>query len=169
MGRYCATVRWKLSSTIVNGFVHNIELQSNERNRDILLLFQLLWFANRAALEAMDQSLPRRPALFLRLVLILKPSRFRKLFSNLWVTPPHTTTPTVSLWPFNLVRHGSRSHELRQDYATTFARGSTGENRRVTQRTRLPERFSEFRVDCRQLGNNPAERRSELGVETGFL
>jgi hypothetical protein len=61
MGHYCATVGWKLSSTIVNGFVHNIELQSNERNRDILLLFQLLWFANRAALEAMEQSLPPRP------------------------------------------------------------------------------------------------------------
>jgi hypothetical protein len=58
-----------------------------------LLLFHLLWFANRAALEAMDQSLPPRPALFLRLMLILKPSRFRQLFSNLWVTYPHTRTP----------------------------------------------------------------------------
>src|SRR6266849_2145470 len=41
----------------------------------------------------MDQSLPPRPVLFIRLMLILKPSRFRQLFSNLWVTHPHTTTP----------------------------------------------------------------------------
>jgi hypothetical protein len=65
----------------------------NKWSRDILLLFHLPWFANRAALEAMDQSLPPRPVLFLRLMLILKPSRFRQLLSNLWVTHPHTTAP----------------------------------------------------------------------------
>src|SRR6266849_6100515 len=36
----------------------------------------------------MDQSFPPRPALFLRLMLKPKPSRFRQLFSNLWVTHP---------------------------------------------------------------------------------
>jgi hypothetical protein len=59
----------------------------------ILLLFHLLWPAKRAALEAMDQSFPPRPVLFIRLMLILKPSGFRQLFSNLWVTHPHTATP----------------------------------------------------------------------------
>jgi hypothetical protein len=43
----------------------------------------------------MDQSLPPRPALFLRLMLILKPSRFRQLFSNLWVTHPTLQPLTV--------------------------------------------------------------------------
>jgi hypothetical protein len=32
------------------------------------------WLANRAALEAMDQPFPPRPALFLRLMLMTKPS-----------------------------------------------------------------------------------------------
>ena len=61
----------------------------------ILLLFHFRWFANGAALEAMDQSLPPRPALLLRLMLILKPSRFRQLLSNLWVTHPTLHPLTV--------------------------------------------------------------------------
>jgi hypothetical protein len=58
-----------------------------------LLPFRLLCFAYRATLEAMDQSLPPRPSLFVRLVFIQKPSSFRQLFSNFWVTHPHTATP----------------------------------------------------------------------------
>jgi hypothetical protein len=58
-----------------------------ERN---LLLSHLFWFADRAALEAMDQSLPPGPGLFLGLMLILQPSRLGQLFSNFWVTYPHT-------------------------------------------------------------------------------
>jgi hypothetical protein len=57
------------------------------------LLLHLFWFADRAALEAMDQSLPPGPALFLRLMLKLQPSRLGQLFSNFWVTYSHNTTP----------------------------------------------------------------------------
>jgi hypothetical protein len=57
------------------------------------LLLHLFWFADRAALEAMDQSLPPGPALFLRLMLILQPSRLGQLFSNFWVTYSHSKTP----------------------------------------------------------------------------
>jgi hypothetical protein len=65
----------------------------------VLMIIALLlrWLANRAALEAMDQLLPPRPVLFIRLVLILKPSRFRQLFSNLWVTHPILHPPLPSL------------------------------------------------------------------------
>jgi len=62
----------------------------------ILLLFFLLWLANRAALQAMDQPFPPRPALFLRLMLMLTPSRFKQLFSNLWVT--HPILQPLSVW-----------------------------------------------------------------------
>jgi hypothetical protein len=62
----------------------------------ILLLFFLLWLANRAAVQAMDQPFPPRPALFLRLMLMLKPSRFKQLFSNLWVT--HPILQPLSVW-----------------------------------------------------------------------
>jgi hypothetical protein len=78
------------------------------------LLFDLLWFANRAMLEPMDQSLPPRPALFLRLMLILKPSRFGELFSDLWVTHPHTKNLFPSLMP-------ARSHPRRDDTGTRQA------------------------------------------------
>ena len=54
----------------------------------ILFLFFLLWLANWAALQAMDQPFPRWPALFLTLMLKLSPSRCKQLFSNLWVTHP---------------------------------------------------------------------------------
>ena len=59
-------------------------------------------------LEPMDQSLPPRPALFLRLMLILKPSRFGELSSDLWVTHPHTKNLFLSLMP-------ARSHPRRSD------------------------------------------------------
>jgi len=45
----------------------------------------------------MDESSPPRPALFLRLMLILQPSRLCQLFSNLWVTDPHTAIPLDQL------------------------------------------------------------------------
>ena len=46
----------------------------------MIIALSLRWLANRAALEAMDQLVPPRPVLFIRLMLILKPSRFRQLF-----------------------------------------------------------------------------------------
>ena len=46
--------------------------------------------ANRAALQAMEESFPERPALFFDFVL---PSRSEDLFSNLWIADPHRTTP----------------------------------------------------------------------------
>ena len=56
-----------------------------------LLLFFFTRLASWTALEAMDQPSPPWPALFLRLMLIVQPSRLRKLFSHLWVTHPITT------------------------------------------------------------------------------
>jgi hypothetical protein len=58
-----------------------------------LLLFPR--FANRAVSEPMDQAFPPRPVLFLRLVFIPKPSRFRQLFSDLWVAYSDTEIPYV--------------------------------------------------------------------------
>jgi len=51
---------------------------------DFIFVF-LRWLANRAALQAMDQPFPPRPALFLTLML---PSRSKQLSSNLWITHP---------------------------------------------------------------------------------
>ena len=42
--------------------------------------------ANRTALQAMDESFPKRPALFFDFVL---PSRSKDLFSNVWIADPH--------------------------------------------------------------------------------
>src|ERR1700738_3140013 len=76
-------------------YVNNSAQNPAMRSMSILLLIHLLWPANRAVLEAIDQSFPPRPALFIRRMLILKPSGFRQLFSNLWVTHPHTATPSL--------------------------------------------------------------------------
>jgi hypothetical protein len=51
----------------------------------------------------MDQSFPPRPALFLRLMLILKPSRFRQPFSKLRVTHPIYYNPLAII-------HGGFDH-----------------------------------------------------------
>jgi hypothetical protein len=75
----------------------------------ILLLFFLLWLANRAALQAMDQPFPPRPALFLRLMLMLKPSRFKQLFSNLWVT--HPILQTLKRLVASIFSDTQRSHK----------------------------------------------------------
>jgi len=40
-----------------------------------LFLFFLLWLANQAALQAMDQPFPPRPALLRQLMLMLNPTR----------------------------------------------------------------------------------------------
>jgi hypothetical protein len=48
----------------------------------------------------MEQSLPPRPGLFFRLVLEVKPSGFRQLFSSLWITHPHTLDP----YPFAVLK-----------------------------------------------------------------
>src|SRR5262252_3709566 len=56
-------------------------------------LFYLLWLASWTTLEAMKQAFPPRPALFLRLMLILPPSRVSQLFPDLWVTHPIATGP----------------------------------------------------------------------------
>ena len=60
--------------------------------------------AINGALQSMDQSFPPRPVLFIRLMLVQKPSGFRQLFSNLWVTNPHTATPYHPDW--QLVKPG---------------------------------------------------------------
>ena len=59
------------------------------------LTFSILRFglANRAALQAVDESFPERPALFFGFVL---PSRSKHLFLNLWIADPHTTTPILN-------------------------------------------------------------------------
>lgn len=49
----------------------------DESIANCIALFHLLCFANRAALEAVDQPLPPRPALLIRLMLKLKISGFR--------------------------------------------------------------------------------------------
>jgi hypothetical protein len=71
----------------------------------ILLLFFFLWLANRAALQAMDQPFPPRPALFLRLMLMVNPSRSKQLFSNLWVTHPILQPRSIFDGGFDLLRH----------------------------------------------------------------
>ncbi|SRR5713101_2017696 len=53
----------------------------------------------------MDQSFPPWPALFLRPMLILKPSTFRKLFSKLWVTHPILQPFSIFDGGFDLVPH----------------------------------------------------------------
>jgi len=53
-----------------------------------LLSFYLLGPANWATLEAMDHSSPPGPALFLRLMLKVRISRFSQLFSNFRITHP---------------------------------------------------------------------------------
>ena len=50
------------------------------------------WPTKRAGLEAMDQPFPERPALFLGLVLVLKPPGFRELLARLRVTDSHPTS-----------------------------------------------------------------------------
>jgi len=89
-------------------------LRSITEVADILLLFDLLWFANRTMLEPMDQSPPPRPALFLRLMLVVKPSRFGELFSDFWVTHPHARNLFPSLMP-------ARSHPRRGFTGTRHA------------------------------------------------
>src|SRR5262245_33866579 len=45
----------------------------------------------------MDQPSPPRPALFLRFMLILQPSRLCQLLSNLWVTQPIPPRETAAM------------------------------------------------------------------------
>jgi hypothetical protein len=129
-------------------------------SREILLLFHLPWFASWAALEAMDQSLPPRPALFLRLMLILKPSRFRQLLSNLWVTHPHTTTPYHPKWPLDLVRHesvgadtnGARQSSIPKQIKRAFLLNSTAAVAAMPERSGVNSRNRAFTVTENLLG-----------------
>lgn len=50
------------------------------------------WPTKRAGLKAMDQPFPVRPALFLGLVLVLKPPGFRQLLASLRVTDSHPSS-----------------------------------------------------------------------------
>ena len=60
------------------------------------LTFSILSFdlrsAKRAALEAMDEFFPERPAFFFDFVL---PPRSKQLFANLWIADPHVATPSL--------------------------------------------------------------------------
>jgi len=67
------------------------------RRRVPLLIGCSCWLAKRAGFEAMDQPSPPRPALFLGLMLVLKPSGFRQLLAKLWVTHPILKPFTSSL------------------------------------------------------------------------
>jgi hypothetical protein len=52
--------------------------------------FLSLWLANRALLQTWITRFPPLPVLFLNLVLMFKPARFKQLFAKLWVTDTHT-------------------------------------------------------------------------------
>jgi broad specificity phosphatase PhoE len=68
-------------------------------------LLQLLWPANRAVLEEVDESFPKWPVLLVGHVLVLKKPGFRQLFSNFRVAHPHTTIPQDPLYRLDLLRH----------------------------------------------------------------
>jgi|SRR6516162_1454711 hypothetical protein len=69
---------------------------------DFIFVF-LRWLANRAALQAMDQPFPPRPALFLMLMLKLNPSRSKQLLSNLRLTHPILQLRSILDGSFNLI------------------------------------------------------------------
>jgi len=58
------------------------------------ILISGLGLANGAALQAMNQFSPERPALFFDFVL---PPGPKDLFSNLWIADPHDAAPALSM------------------------------------------------------------------------
>jgi hypothetical protein len=58
------------------------------------ILISGLGLANGAALQAMNQFSPERPALFFDFVL---PPGPKHLLSNLWIADPHDAAPTLSM------------------------------------------------------------------------
>lgn len=85
----------------------------------VLSLDCLLGLANRAPLEAMDQSFPPRPALFLGLMLILEPSSLRQFLSKLWVTYPMLQPP----WLLNSMPLVATMPARREPMSNTFLVG----------------------------------------------
>jgi hypothetical protein len=65
------------------------DYNSKPVNAGCFIALAFLRLANLTGLEMMDQSLPPRPALFFGLMLELKPSGFRQLFSSLRIAHPH--------------------------------------------------------------------------------
>src|SRR5215469_17476194 len=78
------------------------------RRRVHVLVGHRCWLAKRAGFEAMYQAFPPGPALFLALVLVLKPSGFRQLLAKLWVTHP-ILKPFASVLAASILRLAAES------------------------------------------------------------
>ena len=126
---------------VIGKYPHYTQNPCRECNRDILLLFHLLWFANRAALEAMDQPLPPRPVLFLGLMLILKPSSSENFFRTSGsLTPCYNPLTFLMAISSDTESVGGDTHAARQASIPKHGKGAFPANC-MPAVAAMPERF----------------------------